>query len=104
NCALATKFDIILVQEPYVHPKYGHIRAPNKFLGVYPKDRIRSPEKLVRSVIWVNAELQTGTWRELPISGNNDITAIQLVGEDSKLAIFNIYNDGEHMNTIKTLK
>ncbi|KAF8175358.1 hypothetical protein BJ912DRAFT_797333, partial [Pholiota molesta] len=66
--------------------------------------RISSPDKLVHSVIWVNAELQTGTWHKLPIPGNNDITAIQLLGKGSNLAIFNIYNDGSHMETIKTLK
>jgi len=104
NSQIASRFDIIMVQEPYIHPKFVHIRTPNQFLPVFPADRLRTPGKMVRSVIWVSVELEIGSWRELPIAGSNDLTTIQLLGNFGRLTIFNIYNDNTNMDSVKILK
>ena len=104
NRALAKDFDIILIQEPHVIPKFLHIRAPTRFLGVYPTDRVKNPEDPVRSAIWVNSEIPTGTWKVLQVPGNNDLTAIQLKGEYGRLTIVNIYNDNTHTKNLKAVK
>ena len=35
---------------------------------------------------------------------SNDITAVMPVAEDCNIALFNIYNDGEHSEPIETLR
>ena len=104
NSELSTFYDIILVQEPYITPKLKHIRPPNRFRSVYPTDRVKQEEKTTRSVIWVSTELSTGSWNEITINNNNDITAIQLTGEFGRLTIFNIYNDCNNMDMVRRLR
>ncbi|KAF8152316.1 hypothetical protein B0H34DRAFT_628033, partial [Crassisporium funariophilum] len=104
NCALAKHFDIILIQEPYTTPKQKYIRPPNRFLSIFPQDRIRHPKNAVRSVIWISSDLATGSWDELPIPGCNDITAVQLKGGFGRITIINIYSDCTNMKTIRQMK
>ena len=104
NSELSTFYDIILVQEPYITPKLKYIRPPNRFRSIYPVDRITNEEKTTRSVIWVSTELSTGSWNEIAINNNNDLTGIQLNGEFGRLTIFNIYNDCNNMDTIRRLR
>jgi len=104
NSELSTFYDIVLVQEPYVTPKLKHIRPPNRFRSVFPTDRVKQEEKATRSVIWISTELSTGSWNEIIIDNNNDITAIQLSGEYGRLTIFNIYNDCNNMDMVRRLR
>jgi hypothetical protein len=98
NGALGNKWDVILIQEPYL-THLGHIRAPNGFISIFPLDRLSNQEAIVRSVIWVNSKLSTNSWKEVSISRNNNLTVIQIATGPGKLTIFNIYNDCNHSNT-----
>lgn len=104
NSALGKYWDVILIQEPYL-TFLGHIQTPNGFVGIYPTDRLRNQENIVRSVIWINSSLSTNSWKAISIPGNNDLTAVQFRHRNnSKLTIFNIYNDCTHSNTLTHLQ
>jgi len=62
------------------------------------------PEDTVRSVLWVNGGLSTNSWKALDISGNNDITAIQIKTGNTRISIFNIYNDCTHSRALTCLR
>jgi len=94
NDELSNNYDIILIQEPHT-TTFGNIRTPNQFRQVYPGGR-QDPNTKVRSGIWVNRNIDTGCWKELPIPDTGDITAIQLTGKYGRLSIFNIYNPCEN--------
>ena len=94
NEELSSKYDIILIQEPYT-TAFNGIRTPFNFRPVYPINRFQDDAQ-IRAVTWVNTKLDTKGWVTLDIPDTNDITAIQLKGPYGKLAIFNIYNDCTH--------
>ena len=95
NGALAKKWDIILIQEPHI-TFLGHVRTPNSFASIFPQDRLARPDLVVHSVIWVNSKLSSNSWKAINISGNNDLTAIQIKKGNRKLMIVNIYNPCTH--------
>jgi len=103
NRNLQREWDIILIQEPYVTPT-GIIRIPNNYAMIYPQDRKKKDADKVRSVIMVSANLNTSSWKEIKIPGNNDITAIQIRTQHITLTIFNLYVDCENLKTITTLR
>ena len=94
NEKTSEKYDIILIQEPH-STSFNAIRSPPKFRPVFPANRFVDDSQ-IRSVIWVNRDLDTKSWIELDVPDTNDIMAIQLSGPYGKLAIFNIYNDCTH--------
>ena len=71
------------------------------FRPVYPSNRFQD-DSPIRSVIWVNKQLETTNWKILDIQNTRDITAIQLKGEYGKISIFNIYNDCTHSRNEET--
>ncbi|KAF9542458.1 hypothetical protein CPC08DRAFT_650165, partial [Agrocybe pediades] len=76
NRPLKNDYDLILIQEPYI-TKTGIIRTPNGFSLIYPQDRKKDANK-VRTVIMVSTNLETSTWKEINVPGDNDITIIQI--------------------------
>ena len=94
NERVSQKYDIILIQEPYT-TAFNAIRTPSNFRPVFPAHRFQSQDP-IRSVIWVNKNLDTKNWTSIDIPGTNDITAVQLTGPYGTLSIFNIYNDCTH--------
>ena len=102
NEKVSSKYDIMLIQEPYT-TQFNAIRTPANFRPVSPKG-IRTQESQIRSVIWVNKQLETRHWKILDVEGSNDITAIQLQGEYGKVTIFNVYNDCTHSRNETALK
>ena len=94
NERISGKYDIILIQEPYT-TQFNAIRTPTNFRPVFPTNRLQSQDQ-IRSVIWVNKNLDSGSWTTLDVPDTNDITAIQLKGPYGTLSIFNIYNDCNH--------
>ncbi|KAJ3912613.1 hypothetical protein F5877DRAFT_53782, partial [Lentinula edodes] len=56
------------------------------------------------SIILINRKISSNVWRQIDISGTNDITEILLTGPFGKLGIFNIYNDGKHSLTLTILR
>jgi len=103
NRNLGRDWDIILIQEPYV-TLTGIIRIPKNYAMIYPQDRKKKDADKVRSVIMVSASLNTSSWKEIKIPGNNDITAIQIRNQHTTLTIFNLYVDCENLKTITTLR
>ena len=102
NEKVSNNYDIILIQEPY-STVFNAIRTPTNFRPIFPIHRLQNQEP-IRSVIWVNKMLNTGSWTGLDIPGTNDITAMQLKGQYGKVSIFNVYNDCTHSRTEATLR
>jgi ribonuclease HI len=102
NSDLGRKYDIVLIQEPYT-TAFNAIRTPANFRAVYPKNRFVDDAQ-IRSVTWVNRELNTNYWESLDIPDTNDVTAIQLKGSYGNISIFNIYNDCTHQRTETTIR
>ena len=84
----------MLIQEPHT-TAFNAIRTPSNFRPVFPSNRLQDASQ-IRSVIWVNKQLETKNWKILDIPNTNDITAIQLKGTYGTISIFNIYNDCDH--------
>jgi len=96
-------WDIILIQEPYI-TYLGHIQTPNCFVSISPQARLTKPEDTVRLVIWVNSGLSSNSWKVLNISGNNDLTVVQIKTGNTTILIINIYNDCTHSLTLTRLR
>ena len=79
------------------------IRTPSNFRLVFPTHRFHSEDQ-IRSVIWVNKKLDTGSWTIIDVLGTSDITAIQLTRHYGKISIFNVYNDCTHSRNENTLQ
>ena len=103
NRALGKKWDIILIQEPYI-TFLSHIQTPNGFTSVFPQDCLARLDNIVRSVIWVNSELSSSSWKAMNIPGNNDMMAIQLKRGNRSVTIINIYNACTHSQTLTRLR
>src|SRR5258705_1249294 len=97
NSDLHRQYDLIALQEPYLDT-YGNTRASRYWRVVYPSTHM-SPNNRTRSAILINSALSTNTWQQIPFD-SPDVTIIQLTGAFSQLTLFNIYNDGEHDNTL----
>ena len=102
NEKVSKNYDIILIQEPF-STVFNAIRTPTNFRPIFPIHRLQNQEP-IRSVIWVNKKLSTGSWVALDVPGTNDITAMQLEGPYGKVSIFNVYNDCTHFRTEATLR
>jgi ribonuclease HI/endonuclease/exonuclease/phosphatase family metal-dependent hydrolase len=102
NSDLGRKYDIILIQEPYT-TAFNAIRTPANFRPVYPKNRFVDDAQ-IRSVTWVNRELNTNYWESLDIPDTNDVTAIRIKGSYGNISIFNVYNDCTHRRTETTIR
>ena len=101
NSPLHHNWDLILLQEPYID-SYGNTKATTKWRTIYPSSRYSS-HSTIRSVILVNANLDTNHWNQISLPETNDITALQFQGPYGRLSIFNIYNDCLHSDTLITL-
>src|SRR5262245_11884168 len=98
NTNIHEKYDIILLQEPYKNT-LNKVPASSKWRVVYPTDFHTLKDKL-RTVTLVNAKLSTNYWHQIDIPGTNDLVAIQLKGPYGLTSIINIYNDGNHSDTL----
>ena len=94
NNSLSLEYEIILIQEPHVNI-FNNIRTPPNFRPVYPINRLQDQDN-IRSVIWINKNINTSNWISLDVPNTNDITAVQLKNEIGTISIFNIYNDCTH--------
>ncbi|KAI5823025.1 hypothetical protein K523DRAFT_255927, partial [Schizophyllum commune Tattone D] len=92
NLPLHQDWDIICIQEQYTNG-FDAIITNRKWTPVYP-DLWSRDKKASRSLILVNASIDTNTWRPLVVPGTNDITAIQISTDAGEVTIFNIYYDG----------
>jgi len=102
NRKLSDQYDIILAQEPYVHP-LDHIPTPSNFCPIIPETRRDAEKGSVRSIIWVSTKLNMANWEPLGQIGSNDITAICLKTGGHQITIFNIYNNCNDDKALKAL-
>ncbi|TFK62802.1 hypothetical protein BDN72DRAFT_776683, partial [Pluteus cervinus] len=68
-------WDIICLQEPWISTK-GKTQASQHWIVVYP-DKDHKDAK-TRSIILVNAKLDTNSWTPLKVLDSADVTAIQI--------------------------
>ncbi|KAJ3742471.1 hypothetical protein DFH05DRAFT_1381190, partial [Lentinula detonsa] len=102
--ALSNAYDIICIQEPWTD-RVGNARKGSRWHILYPTSRLHLEEGvLLRSVILVNKRISSEMWAQVDAPGTNDITAISLTGAFGILAIFNIYNDGNHSESLPILR
>lgn len=100
NSSVHKHYDLLALQEPYMDI-YNNTKATHNWIAIYPTDHYKS-DGSTRSVLLVNKSLNTNHWSQLNFPGK-DVTAILLTGNFGKVAIFNIYNDCNHSNTIEAL-
>jgi hypothetical protein len=92
---------MLLIQEPYLD-RYGNTKATKDWRVIYPSSRLSLGNK-TRSVIMVNAALDTNHWAQLMAPESNDLSAIQLKDDYGRLIIFNIYNNCDNSKTEEKL-
>ena len=102
NKRVSSNYNLMLIQELHT-TKFNAIRTPSNFCPIFPKNRFQDDTQ-IRSVIWVNKQLETKDWKIIDIKDTNNITAIQLKGNYGKITIFNIYNDCTHSRNETTLR
>ncbi|KAF7373394.1 RNA-directed DNA polymerase from transposon X-element [Mycena sanguinolenta] len=101
NVLLEEGCQFVVLQEPYIGPG-AWTRADAQWRVVYPtphgKEGVRS-----RAVTLVNVSLPTDSWNQMQID-SPDMVAVEFRGEFGTLRMVNIYNDGDHDETLRTLR
>ena len=94
-------YDITVIQEPTIN--YINLTISNPQWNVlYPVTRNTENAKCTCSAILINKLISKDNWQLIPIN-SPDITAIELRGVFGKIHIYNVYNPGDHNNTLTTL-
>jgi hypothetical protein len=101
NSEVHKKYDILIIQEPYIDT-YRNTKATKEWRVRYLTSRLSNSDK-TRSVILVNAALDTNYWSQVSIPGSNDLMAIQMKDNYSRFTIINIYNDCNNSKALETL-
>ncbi|TFK58707.1 hypothetical protein BDN72DRAFT_781719, partial [Pluteus cervinus] len=84
-------YDIICLQEPWIDKKTFLTTASHNWRIIYP-DKTGNVGEKIRSIILVNAKLNTNSWSAFRIPDTGDITAMQILDASGhKTTIFNIY-------------
>jgi len=95
------KWDILALQEPYLD-YLGLTRANSHWNVIYPSNKNLENQNRIRSIILVNTNIQSAQVQQLKIQ-SSDITAIRITTNARTVLIFNVYNDNNHNQSIKTL-
>ncbi|TFK58494.1 hypothetical protein BDN72DRAFT_782022, partial [Pluteus cervinus] len=94
-------FDVICLQEPWIDSKAPLTTATKNWSIIYPDIGGGDGEDKIRSIILVNAKMNTNNWSTFRVPGTADVTALQIKNEKGqKTTIFNIYNPGENISAI----
>jgi ribonuclease HI len=101
NNVNSASWDIILIQEPHT-TFFANIRTPNHYISVSPTSHFKLQDP-IRAVTWISSKISSNSWKIINMPDTNDVTAIQFTGAFGRLTIFNIYNAGEHNDTIARL-
>ena len=102
NEANPTKYDLILIQEPWFD-HLGKTRGTHNWRIVYLPTIYQENHAPIRSIILINTNISTNMYTALDIPCS-DITAIRLKGDFGHCSIFNVYNDCTNNNTITALR
>ena len=97
---ISTGANIIALQEPAIN-QFNKTIATKDWIPLYPSTHNEHPEQ-TRSVILISAALTSDSWQQLDFP-SGDVTVIQVKDTWGKLTLFNIYNDGQHNDTINLL-
>ena len=81
---------------------FGNTKATRHWRVVYPSSRLTSMLP-TRSVMLVNANIDTNKWAQLSIQDTGDLVAIQFYGSYGKTTVFGLYNDCHHSITVTLL-
>ncbi|KZP25664.1 hypothetical protein FIBSPDRAFT_678336, partial [Athelia psychrophila] len=87
------KWDVLCIQEPGFDFR-DTTRATQKWTVVYPRGH-NNKVKRTRSIIMVNKELPTTSWKALPVE-SVDVAAIQMTGASGVIRVFSVYNSQEN--------
>ena len=90
------RYDVCAIQEPCIDC-FNNTRANSKWRVVYPATHRKSPKK-TRSVLLINAQISTNTWRPLD-TDSGDLTVVRLATSLGDVNIYNLYNDAKHDET-----
>ncbi|KII88884.1 hypothetical protein PLICRDRAFT_79777, partial [Plicaturopsis crispa FD-325 SS-3] len=94
-------YDIVMIQEPHI----DHLslsRASPHWHVLYPTDHLNQADKS-RSLTLINKKYSTNDWTQLPVKCP-DVTAVRLHGDFGFVQIFNIYNDGQHNQSMDVIE
>jgi ribonuclease HI len=94
-------YDFVALQEPYID-FLSNARANRNWRVIYPSTK-GANKNPIRSVIFVNAKLNTDYWHQLEFP-SNDVTVVQTCGDFGRVTLINIYNDGDHSHTLDKLR
>ena len=95
-------WDILLLQELYID-NLSNMKATSRWHVIYPSSHL-ADDSACRTVILVNAALDTNVWAQVPLEGSNDISVLQFRLPQGCLTIFNVYNNCTHQNMLTTLQ
>ena len=102
NQASLTKYDIILIQEPWFD-HLGKMRGTHNWHIIYHFTIYQDNHQCICSIILINTNISTNAYTPLDIP-YSDITAIHLKGKFSNCSIFNIYNNCTNNPTTTALQ
>jgi hypothetical protein len=101
NILVKHDIGIVTLQELLVN-SFNNSIASRDWISVYPTTHCAHPGK-TRTLTLIRSAYSTDTWEQIDFP-SGDVTIIAIKGTWGKLIIFNIYNDGEHNETISQLK
>lgn len=101
NSPTIVDWDILVIQEPHIN-FLRNTSANHHWHVLYPSQHLTHPQQRTRAVILISTKLDMNSWTQLTLP-SSDVVAIQLSGAFGRCTLFNIYNDGNHANTLTTL-
>ena len=101
NATDPSKYDIILIQEPWFN-HLGKMQGMHNWRIIYLPTIYHENHNPIWLIILINTNISTNMYTTLDIP-SGDIMAISLKGDFSHHSIFNIYNDCMNNNTTTAL-
>ena len=101
NSPVFKNFDVLVLQEPFMD-SFGNTKATRHWRVVYPSSQLTNTLP-TRSVMLVNANIDTNKWAQLSIQDTGDLVTIQFYSSYGKTTLFGIYNDCHHSTTVTAL-
>lgn len=101
NTADPKDWDVIALQEPCLD-FFKNTRASSYWRVIYPPTHRADNAARTRSVLLINTNIATDAYVTLPVP-SADISAVRFIGNSGSLALFNIYNDCTHNDSLTSL-
>jgi endonuclease/exonuclease/phosphatase family metal-dependent hydrolase len=96
------EWDIIAIQEPAYSSLGLAIGITSHWHTVYPTTHRTNRNLRPRSIILVNKKIATNSWKSIEID-SRDVTIVELQSTQGPIQLINVYNNGEHNETITAL-